>query len=68
MNNIENNELLIGDLRKNLLKVSIPTMLGFALQAVYDMVDMIWIGRISASAVAGVTIFFYCLLARNGVE
>lgn len=57
MNNIENNELLIGDLRKNLLKVSIPTMLGFALQAVYDMVDMIWIGRISASAVAGVTIF-----------
>ena len=52
-----NSELLTGDLRKNLLKVSIPTMLGFVLQAVYDIVDMIWIGRISASAVAGVTIF-----------
>lgn len=51
------NELLTGDLRKNLLKMSIPTMLGFFLQAVYDIVDMIWIGRISASAVAGVTIF-----------
>ena len=51
------NELLTGDLRKNLLKMSIPTMLGFFLQAVYDIVDMIWVGRISASAVAGVTIF-----------
>ncbi|HSH36881.1 MATE family efflux transporter, partial [Schnuerera sp.] len=52
-----NNELLTGDLKKNLLRISIPTMFGFALQAIYDMVDMIWIGRISASAVAGVTIF-----------
>lgn len=50
-------ELLTGDLRKNLLKVSVPTMFGFVLQAVYDIVDMIWIGRISSSAVAGVTIF-----------
>jgi putative MATE family efflux protein len=57
MSNTEQNDLLTGDLRKNLLKMSIPTMLGFALQAVYDMVDMIWVGRISASAVAGVTIF-----------
>ncbi len=57
MSNTEQNELLTGDLRKNLLKMSIPTMLGFVLQAVYDMVDMIWVGRISASAVAGVTIF-----------
>lgn len=57
MDNVENNELLTGDLKKNLLRISIPTMFGFALQAIYDMVDMIWIGRISASAVAGVTIF-----------
>ena len=57
MSNTENNELLVGNLRKNLLKISIPTMFGFVLQAVYDMVDIIWIGRISASAVAGVTIF-----------
>lgn len=57
MSNTENNELLVGNLRKNLLKISIPTMFGFVLQAVYDMVDIIWVGRISASAVAGVTIF-----------
>ena len=57
MKNVEENELLQGDIRKNLLRISIPTMLGFVLQAVYDIVDMIWVGRISASAVAGVTIF-----------
>lgn len=57
MQNIEENKLLKGDLRKNLLKISLPTMFGFVLQAVYDIVDMIWVGRISASAVAGVTIF-----------
>lgn len=54
---MDNNELLTGDAKKNLLKVSLPTMFGFVLQAVYDMVDMIWVGRISASAIAGVTIF-----------
>ena len=57
MENIEDNELLQGDLKKNLLRISLPTMFGFVLQAVYDIVDMIWVGRISASAVAGVTIF-----------
>ena len=57
MRNVQENDLLKGDLRKNLLRISIPTMLGFLLQAVYDIVDMIWVGRISASAVAGVTIF-----------
>ena len=56
-NNTLDRKLLEGDLKKNLLKLSIPTMLGFVLMAVYDMVDMIWVGRISSQAVAGVTIF-----------
>lgn len=49
--------LLEGSIKKNLLKMSLPTMLGFLMQSVYDIVDMIWVGKISASAVAGVTIF-----------
>jgi putative MATE family efflux protein len=57
INNTLDRKLLEGDLKKNLLKLSIPTMLGFVLMAVYDMVDMIWVGRISSQAVAGVTIF-----------
>jgi putative MATE family efflux protein len=49
--------LLKGNLKINLLKMSLPTMFGFVLQSVYDIVDMMWVGRISSSAVAGVTIF-----------
>lgn len=37
--------------------LSLPTMIGYALQSVYDMVDLVWVGRISSEAVAGVTIF-----------
>lgn len=51
------NELLQGDLKKNLLRMSIPTMLAFLFQSVYDLIDIFWIGKISSAAVAGVTIF-----------
>ena len=37
--------------------MSIPTALGFLGQTIYDVVDMIWIGRISSAAVAGITVF-----------
>lgn len=42
---------------KRLWTLSYPTMISFAMQSVYDIVDMIWIGRISSEAVAGVTVF-----------
>lgn len=50
-------DLTKGNIVKNLLVVSVPTMFGFFAQTLYDFIDMIWIGRISAQAVAGVTIF-----------
>ncbi|MCH4886961.1 MATE family efflux transporter [Acidaminobacter sp. JC074] len=37
--------------------MSLPTMAGFFAQTLYDVVDMMWIGRISLEALAGVTIF-----------
>nr|WP_243427860.1 MATE family efflux transporter [Alkaliphilus hydrothermalis] len=46
-----------GSITKNLFALAAPTMLGFMFQMFYDLVDMIWVGRISANAVAGVTIF-----------
>ncbi|WBW97154.1 MATE family efflux transporter [Oceanirhabdus sp. W0125-5] len=49
--------LLEGSISKNLFLMAAPTMLGFMFQMFYDLVDMIWIGKISAEAVAGVTIF-----------
>lgn len=42
---------------RNIWTLSFPTMIGYALQSVYDMVDMVWVGRISSGAVAGITIF-----------
>ena len=50
-------DLTKGNITKNLLIISIPTMFGFFAQTLYDLIDMIWIGRISAQAVAGVAIF-----------
>lgn len=34
-----------------------PTMLSFALQSFYDIVDMAWVGQISSEALSGVTLF-----------
>src|SRR5688572_30265217 len=70
MDKIEKNELLTGNFKKNLLKLALPTSLGFALQSVYDMVDMMWVGRISSSTVAGVTIFstiFWIVVVLNEI-
>ncbi|HQC13860.1 MATE family efflux transporter [Mesotoga prima] len=50
-------DLAQGNILKNLLVMSVPTMIGFSAQMVYDIVDIFWIGRISGEAIAGVTIF-----------
>lgn len=50
-------DLTQGSVKKNLLYMSLPTMAGFLAQTLYDVVDMIWIGKISVEALAGVTIF-----------
>ena len=57
MQKIVNRDLTKGNITKNLLMVSMPTMFGFFAQTLYDFIDMIWIGKISTQAVAGVAIF-----------
>ncbi|WP_242847752.1 MATE family efflux transporter [Fervidicella metallireducens] len=49
--------LVEGSITKNLFSMAAPTMFGYLIQMLYDLVDMMWIGNISAKAVAGVTIF-----------
>lgn len=44
-------------LGKELWRMSYPTMISFALQSIYDIVDMAWVGRISKEAISGVTLF-----------
>lgn len=50
-------DLTKGSITGNLLAMSVPTMFGMLGQTLYDVVDMIWIGRISGKAVAGVALF-----------
>lgn len=67
---MDHQQLLEGNIKKNLIRLSLPTSLSFALQSFYDMVDMMWIGRISASAIAGVTIFstvFWIVIVLNEI-
>lgn len=50
-------DLTRGSITGNLLAMSVPTMVGFSFQMIYDLIDMLWIGKISPGAIAGVTIF-----------
>ena len=52
-----NDQLLHGNLSKQLFRLALPTMGGYMFQSLYDMVDLFWIGFISADAVASMTIF-----------
>lgn len=50
--------------------MSLPTMFGFVAQTLYEIVDMIWIGRISKEAVAAVTIvtsIFWLIWVLNDI-
>jgi putative MATE family efflux protein len=50
-------DLTKGSVVGNLLAMSLPTMFGMLGQTLYDVIDLIWIGRVSSKAVAGVTLF-----------
>lgn len=50
-------DLTNGSIIKHIFALSVPTMVGFTLQMIYDLVDIFWIGMISSEALAGVTIF-----------
>ncbi len=57
MSTLKANDLTVGSINSHILRLSFPTMIGMLLQAVYDIVDMIWIGFISPSAIAATTLF-----------
>jgi MATE family, multidrug efflux pump len=50
-------DLTKGNITKNLMYMAIPAILGSLAQTVYSLVDMYWIGKISSTAVAAVTVF-----------
>jgi len=59
--------LTTGSTFRHVLRLGLPSMFAMGLQASYDIVDLIWIGRLdrSAEAMAAVTVygFLYALIA-----
>ncbi len=53
---MEKRDLTNDKIFSNLMYMTIPAILGHLARSVYDIVDMFWIGRISADAVAAVTV------------
>lgn len=43
-------DLTKGSIIKNVLTMSVPTMIGFSAQMIYDLVDIYWIGKISTNS------------------
>ena len=67
---MKSRDLTQGNIVKHILHMSVPIMLSMVTQTLYDVVDMIWIGRISAVAVAGVTIFttiYFLVFVLNNI-
>jgi len=50
-------DLTQGSIIGNLVATAIPIMLGSMAQTLYELVDMAWVGQLSSSAVAAVTVF-----------
>lgn len=50
----KSNNLTVGNIQKMLIGLAIPIMGSSFLQMAYGLIDMIWIGRLGSSAVAGI--------------
>lgn len=46
------------EVRKLLVTLSLPAMIGMTVQALYNVVDTFWVGRLGAEAIAALTICF----------
>ncbi|QOR36583.1 MATE family efflux transporter [Clostridium sp. 'deep sea'] len=67
---MKSRDLTQGSIVKNIMYMSIPVMFSMVTQTLYDLVDMIWIGKISAGAMAGVTVFssiYFLVFVLNNV-
>ena len=60
-------DLLEGSIVRSLTKLSLPIMATALIQMAYNMTDMIWIGRVSADAVAAVGAAGMYLWLANGL-
>lgn len=63
----KNKDLLEGDIKKALIKLSIPLTLTAFVQMTYNLVDTIWIGRLGTDAVAAVGVSSFIVWLANSI-
>ncbi len=51
-------EILLGDPKKAIVKLAVPMMIGMLVQALYNLVDGIWVAGIGTDALAAIGLFF----------
>lgn len=59
---VERKDFTQGSILKHIWALSLPTMIGFALQTSYNLVDTIYVGRLGADAIAAVSIVFPAMI------
>ncbi len=67
---MNNRDLTKGKILNGLLYMSIPAMVGMMSHTIYDLVDMMWIGRLSADAIAAITLFssiYFIVFVLNNI-
>jgi len=66
-----NVDTFIKDPRKALFTLSVPIVLGMTMQALYNVIDTAFVGRISAEAIAGLSfafpVFFILIAINSGI-
>ena len=58
MNSTKNVKILLGDPRKAIIKLSIPMMIAMMVQALYNIVDGIWVAGLGKNGLAAIGLFF----------
>ena len=61
-------DFLHGKIMRTLLALSLPIMMTYFVQMAYSLIDMIWIGRLGSTAVAGVGVSGMFLWFSSGIS
>lgn len=67
---MKHRDLTKGNIMNNLIAMAIPASVAFLAQALYSIVDMIWVGRLSTEAVAAITVFssiYFMVFVLNNI-
>ena len=57
-----------GSVVRAVVRMGLPSMIGFGVSSIYDIVDMLWVSRLEGAPVAALTFFFPFLWVITSVN